>query len=199
MSRNLLILAGGIIAILVVVSFVYVPAMDQEGFNFRFSVIGEDENGDPVTIPFSFWINGVEVVNLRPTASWTCTGDGLDWSTLIVSGEFRIYRLDYSGRLQTDITPSGIGRAFVFTGLEAKDKSTYFSIPFDSLLSGVLISGRDTDGNDYWNIQVTLDVHGSVDQESDFGDPLTDGFSDSLSFTVKWIDGSFSIGGGITR
>jgi len=199
MSRNLLILAGGIIAILIVVSFVFVPAMDQEGFNFRFSVIGEDENGDPVTIPFSFWINGVEVTNLRPTASWTCSGDGLDWSSLIVSGEFRIYRLDYSGRSQTDITPAGIGRDFVFTGSDAIEKSTYFSIPFDSLLSGVPISGTDSNGNDYWNILVTLNVHGSVDQESDFGDPLTDDFYDNLSFTVKWIDGSFNIGGGITR
>jgi len=198
MSRNLLVLAVGIIAVLVIVGFVFTPTT-QQGFNFELGLIGEDANGNPVNLPFSWWIGGVEVVNIRPTASWSCSGEGVDWSTLLITGDFSILRLDYSGQTETDITPSGIGRTFVYTGSANKEGSTYFSVSCDSLLSGVPVSGVDSDLNEYWNLKITISMTGFVEQEGNFGEDLTATFTDSIVFSVKWIDGSFSIGGGITR
>ena len=121
MSRNLLLVGGGVLAVVLIVGFLLPTMQQSSGFNFGYSVIGEDENGSPVTIPFSWWIAGVEVTGIRPTATWTCSGDGLDWSTLEIVGEFSVFRLDYQGRTATDITPGQTGRAFLKSGIDAKE------------------------------------------------------------------------------
>lgn len=190
-------MAVGIIGLLLVVGIFIVPATQTGGFNFSFQVIGEDENHTPVTLPFAWWIQGVEVTYIRPVVTWSCSGDGLDWSTLELVGDFRIYRLDYQGRNPTDITPAQL--YFLKSGEDAITGESYFSLLCDTVISGASISGVDANGNEYFNLEIAVSVTGFVEQTGSYGEDLTDTYEESLFFTLMWIDGSFVIGGGINR
>lgn len=194
MSRNLCLVGIGLVAVLLIATYLYMPTQG-DGFSFGFGVIGEDANGSPVTIPFSWWINGVEVTKLRTTVSWSASGSSLDWSTLFISGRFTIYRLDYQGRNPMDITPADL--SFERHGLSNQEGDTSFSLFCDVIVDGVDNSGKDANYNKYWHIQVSVTMTGFVKQLGSYGEDLSDTFTDSLTFTIKWIDGSFTLQGGI--
>jgi len=199
MSRNLLFLAVGVIAVLVIVGIFIVPATNNNkngSFDWSFSVIGEDSQGNPITLPFSWWIAGVEVTKIRPTITWSCSGVSIDWTTLVIHGEFFIFRLNYQGTEETDISPSRLD--FTKTGSDAKNGDNYFSTALDSLIAGVPKTASTTNGDSYWDLKIKIQIDGFVEQTSSYGNTLTDSFVDSVSYRVTWIDGAFTIGGNLT-
>lgn len=168
----------------------------ENSMNFSVDVYGTN-NGQRITPPLAFISGGSEVDTLVCDANWEARGSGVDWSTLVISGDFKIELLDYQGYVNLDITNQRMD--FLHTGDPAKTGDVHFALSLDNLLIGQPFSGATSGGEQYWTLLITYTVYGQVDQEVGGVPSLTDSLEDSISYTFYWVDGEFGIGGGIGR
>ena len=155
--------------------------------------------GEQVTIPIienaPFLIGGVEVDTIGIEITWTVTGENMNWDTLVIAGSVKIYSLDYTGQIKTDITANiGYSTTFVKTGSQSLTETLTYNIVLDTLLSGVALSGPD-----YWTLKAETKVTGQCDDNDNV--QFTD--STGLMYATYTIyegvsPSSFSIDGNIT-
>lgn len=198
MAGKGLAIAGVVVIAVLVIVLLITPSviLEDNSLNFN-SVVYGMKDGRRVTPPLAFIVSDVEVDALGCDASWTAVGSGLDWATLVIAGEYTIYFLDYAGA-EEDITPFRLD--FQRFAEAAKEDSVHFEIPLDNLVIGHEYSGYSTSRElYYWTLKVIIDVTGTVEQDITGVPPLTDFFVDDVTYTVYWMDGDFSLSGGIIR
>jgi hypothetical protein len=191
-----LAIAGIALVAFIVIAFTIVPSVNMpNSINLQWSVYGL-KDGQIVTPPLAFIAQGVEVDSLGAECSWAAEGDSVDWDTLIITGDWSIFRLDYHGQA-TDITTSDLGRTWVKTGPSAQIGSTRFNVLLDTLVVGQPYSGADDDGP-YWDLRIELHVTGSIHQAVG-DDTIQDSLDDYVLYRIYWQDGTFGLTGGIGR
>lgn len=121
-------------------------------------------DGEKVTVPIvaAPWSIGGQIVDeLAVNVSWTASGAFMDWTTLLVIGSLKIYKLNYAG-VREDIT-SNIGASLLINkaGTSAMVDSVEFVLPLSVLLGGVPITYADADG-EYWDIQLVIQLNAQV-------------------------------------
>lgn len=121
-------------------------------------------DGERVAVPIvaAPWSIGGQIVDeLAVNVSWTASGSFMDWSTLLVMGSLKIYKLNYAG-VREDIT-SNIGASLLINreGSSAMVDAVEFILPLSLLLSGVPITYADADG-EYWDLQLVIQLNAQV-------------------------------------
>lgn len=197
-GKGIAIAGLGIIAILIVVLVILPQLMVEDSLNFSAEVYGM-KDGRRVTSPYAFIEQGVEIDALGCDASWTAAGTGVEWSTLVIIGEFRIYLQNSDGSYD-DITPARLD--FQRAGEPAKTGSEHFEIMLDTLLTGQSYTGwivyREAEIRiPYWVLKITFDVTGSVDQDTSGVPGISDSLTDEANRVIEWKAGEFSLTGGI--
>lgn len=200
MANKAVAIIGLAVLVLLFVGLVIAPSIGggdtYNSLNLKVEVYGT-RHGERVTLPLAFIdTGGSEVDSLRCDASWNAQGDGIDLTTLIIQGEWVIEIVDYQGQVAGDVTPSGMD--FQSTGDGAADDSTYFNLPLDMLLVGQPFSGySQTQEMQYWSLKISWSISGSVSQTISDLPALTDTLDDYIMYNVFWLDGTFSLTGGI--
>ena len=196
-AKTIGIAALGIMALFFVVVIIVPEVLQNDSLNISTDVYGTFE-GSRITPPLAFVSGGSTIDALEITAEWVGVGEGVDWSTLVISGDFTILRLDYQGRDSDIITPGRLD--FLYSGAAHQTGDLSFTVPLDTLLIGVAYSGLEASTNMYyWNIKIVWDISGLVEQDVSGAKTLTDSLQDHVIFTIFWEDGTFGLSGGIIK